>query len=40
LDVTKMHGADNRHQSESIELLSLNLRMAYSDTLEYFKTLL
>jgi|TARA_A100001011_G_scaffold147196_1_gene155346 hypothetical protein len=40
LDVTKMHGADNRHQSESIELLSLNLRMTYSDTLEYFKTLL
>ena len=40
LDVTKMHGADNRHQSESIELLSLNLRMTYSDTVEYFKTLL
>ena len=40
LDVTQIHGADNRHQNESIELLSLNLRMDYNATVNYFKTLL
>jgi hypothetical protein len=40
LDVTKHHGADNRNQHDYIELFSLNLRMDYDTTVNYFKTLL
>lgn len=40
LNVTKSHGADNSDCDEWIDLFGLNLRMTYSDTVEYFKTLL
>ena len=40
LNVCKQHGADNRLNEQSITLLSLNLRMTYLDTVNYFKTLL
>jgi hypothetical protein len=40
LNVCTQHGADNRTQTQSVELLSLNLRMDYNDTVNYFRTLL
>lgn len=40
LNVCTQHGADNTTQTQSVELLSLNLRMDYNETVNYFKTLL
>ena len=39
LDVTEEHGACNKDNNNWIDLFGLNLRMTYSDTVEYFKTL-